>query len=137
MSKKFFLALLLCLLPVSAPRHAKDTHQSKAVREDLIESYQRFNNGWFNGELPQDTKIEYSDMGPDYPIGLTTQIGDNFSIFINAYDDRNVREAELTEFHEMCHVWVATHGDEFEEHGPKWVGCMRGLAAAGAFDDLW
>ena len=114
-----------------ASRSAADIH------ERLIADYQAFNDAWYDGALPKDTTILYYSS-PGYSIGETTQTDDKFEIFINSYYDRDLREAELTEFHEMCHVKVEViDGPELEDHGPKWVKCMRERAAAGAFDNLW
>lgn len=116
--------------------------QENQIRKQLISDYAAFNDVWFGGELPADTSVSY------FPVKNSTEIGEEeeqlipvgkpkFAIFVNAYYDRDAREADFTLMHEMAHVWVALHGGAFESHGEKWQNEMRQLADEGAFNNLW
>lgn len=113
-----------------APRPAAPVTQA-----DLQLEYTGMNDVYFDGKLPRDTQIEYLPDGRT-DIGRTF-INDKggFTIFINAYYDRSRREALFTEYHESCHI--ATWRKDFDPHGPAFQLCMRRLAEAGAFKDLW
>lgn len=110
---------------------------SVEFQNSLKEDYNTFNNGYFDGKLPDIPvtyiSVENADIGDtkcEWGLGGATSC----RIFINAYYDRDRREADLTLFHEMCHIATAP---SFDAHGPAWQKCMHNLANAGAFDDLW
>ena len=144
MYKSFWAAIIFVLGLVIfsagfqiAKKDSTSVNEAK-IRAELVENFRHFNDGWFDGDLSQNTRIMYYNMGPDFAIGdMTSDGAGQFTIFINSYYDRNPREAEFTEFHEMCHEAIALRGNEFEEHGPAWQGCMHRLANAGAFENLW
>ena len=138
----FALLLSGCAQQILSAREKKTISNEGAIREQLIENFQHYNDGWFDGALPQNTKILYYDAGPDFAIGETDQstYADGtvqYVISVNSYYDRSPREALFTEVHELCHEAIDMKGGEFEEHGPRWQGCMQRLAAAGAFENLW
>jgi hypothetical protein len=87
---------------------------------------------WFDGRLPKDVTIGRI-YGDSYQAYLTKEDG-HFVIRFNPRFNIAKGQADLTLFHEACHIKNWT---ELEEHGPNWVGCMRDLAARGAFDSLW
>lgn len=113
-----------------------------ALQQNLQADFEAYNNEYFGGELPT-VSVLYIDEGPNADIGdtvctLSKQSPMICTITINSYDDRNEREADLTLFHETCHVYTYQHGtDDFDPHGPHWQACMHQLADEKAFDTLW
>lgn len=113
-----------------------------SIQQILTSSYQEFNRAWFDNKLPSDTTIVYVSIPTWDKIGNTDRrVNANgsvhFTLFVNAYYDRDVRESEFTELHEMCHIRESLDGDEFDSHGPKWQACMLQLAMNGALENLW
>lgn len=129
-------AFLLFLVPAARAQ----SHQK--IQETLTRSYAEFNTDWFGNKLPSSVSILYV-LVPDSKLIAQTRDRINadgsthFTIFINAYYDRDLREAEFTELHEMCHVYNSVEGREFEAHGTHWQACMLQLAMNGAFNNLW
>ena len=112
------------------PKHQKTTFNKEAVA-----TYDSLNTEWFFNKLPV-AKVYLSKPPCDNGCLGYTHKEDNgiYSIYIDPKMNPAGVERQLTLFHEMCHV--ETYGADMQ-HGPKWVGCMRRLAADGAFDYLW
>jgi len=89
---------------------------------------------WFDGKLPKNVFIGriYGDKFQAYT--LKNKETGQFTILFNTQYNLARSQADINILHESCHIKTWT---EFEEHGPRWVGCMRDLAARGAMDSLW
>ena len=137
------LGALVLAVSLLCPMHHKDakakTSSMELMQEQLVNDFYHFNNGYFDGNLPP-TKISYTySMNGDIGDSLCDLddsgiVKTNCLIIINGYYDRSQREADLTLFHEMCHVATPI---EIPDHGPKWQACMHNLANENAFNDLW
>lgn len=118
-----------------------DVPQENKIRHLLQQHYDDFNDDWFDGKLPPATVLYFSqnntpDIGTEQD--QSSPAAPHAMIFVNAYYDRDIREADFTLFHEMCHVWADTYGQpELSPHGSAWQGCMLHLALEGAFSNLW
>lgn len=128
------IATLLILLGLFIQSYSKKPYE---IQGSLKDDYVHFNNGYFDGKLPDIPvvykSVENADIG-DTTCQWTSDGDTACSIFVNAYYDRDEREADMTLLHEMCHVAVTP---SFDQHGPVWQNCMHNLANAGAFDNLW
>ena len=106
----------------------------------LMQDYQEFNEDYFLGQLPKDTRITMGDLS--HEMGNTTVDGDGrWHITIDRESNPVERQAELTLLHEQCHIYIhVTKQDEkpdFDPHGKQFQGCMLDLAHHGAFRLLW
>lgn len=117
-----------------APRRLPSKHRGTAVvvtLESLNKEEARINKEYFQGKLPKTT-VEW--FNADDSIGLTTCGEDSCNIYLNPKYNLAEVQAEMSLFHETCHV--ATYTEDFE-HGHKWQGCMHRLAMEGAFESSW
>lgn len=94
--------------------------------------YDSYNETYFLNQLPKNTIVEYGDIGND--LGITFKDHGKFHIIISRYFNRAPNTAHETLLHEIAHV--ATWGQEFDSHGPKFRACLRRLYAEGAFEGL-
>jgi hypothetical protein len=114
--------------------HPRIKHQyaTPVTLTQIKDDYLSYNSMWFDGKLPKDVTISriYGNSFQAY----TTKENGHFVIRFNPKFNIAKSQADMNILHEQCHLktWV-----EFSEHGPMWVGCMRDLAARGAFDSLW
>jgi|SRR4029077_3128678 len=116
---------ILCMRENQTPPDLK-------ISVDLTHKYEEINDSYFFGKLPKDLIVYFSSAGGN--MGLTTPVGSSFRIEINGRLNPTEKEQYVTLYHEVCHV--STWGKDFDEHGPRWLGCMHYLMNSGAFDDL-
>jgi hypothetical protein len=93
--------------------------------------YTSYNETYFNNALPKDTVVDYANHTNGVLAATTSQNG-HLRISFNREYASSALVVQVFMLHEMCHVetW-----DEIDEHGVRWIGCMRRLEAAGAIDD--
>jgi hypothetical protein len=115
----------------------KVTNISVPSNAQLQGWYREVNRAYFKNELPERTTVVWADLVGIYQdMGQATPHPDGtWLITIDRATNVTEGEAKLTEAHEICHV--ATHGQEFDAHGPKFETCMVQLANQGAFKGLW
>lgn len=105
---------------------------TSALLEHVREQYVSYNEMWFDGKLPKDTIFT---LTPNTSFQAETdKVNGTFVIRFNPKYNLVVSQIDLNLLHESCHIvtW-----DEDLDHGVRWVGCMRSLAARGALDRLW
>lgn len=131
----FVFALALSLVALNTEGNIKTTRDRQA---DLQEEYRHINDGYFDGNLPRDTVIRFTDdiPIPEKVMGLTDVEGDHFAIYISPKYNVSTDTAFETEMHEMCHI-ATFQDDVFDDHGPKWQQCMLNLAERGVFSSIW
>lgn len=95
--------------------------------------YAGYNETYFNTTLPKDTKVGYGDAGGAMAVTRTTD-GRHFEIILDRTYNKSARVAHTVLLHEMCHIETWS---EVEEHGHKFIGCMRATYRAGAFQAIW
>jgi hypothetical protein len=100
------------------------------LKQEMEADYVEYNNGWFEGKLPP---VSISLTNDDV-MARSVCIRSGCNLQFNYRYNQAVSVAQLSLFHEMCHV--ATQNEDME-HGPKWHACMKDLAARGAFDNIW
>jgi SprT-like family protein len=118
------LTLFMALIPASAA--APDLR--------LMKFYEDGNRQYFDNKLPHNTIVSFDTPEHENSAATTAEHDGHFVIRIDPKINNIWQMAEMTEYHEMCHVETFT---ELDEHGPKWQACMHRLANAGAFDNLW
>ena len=107
----------------------KITEESK---QDLVSWYNGYNEEYFLNQLPA-ARVEWGETGN---MGETFCTGDNCLIVISEKYHPSFREAQLTLFHEMCHIKLR-NTLMFDVHGLKFQECMHTIADQGGFNDLW
>ena len=137
--KKFIASLLLfgmlCVSTVSAhPR-------TRVTSAFLQEAFGHLNDGYFDGNLPRDTRVIYGGAPNDEEvIGATYCTYDphggisGCTIYIVPKYNLVAPQALETLIHETAHI--ATYGRDFD-HGPIWQHEMLRLAEEGAFTGIW
>ena len=130
--------VLLLLSILSVGYVAKPFVSAHAEQERLEDEYRHINDGYFDGNLPRDTVIRFTDNIPinEKVMGLTDVEGDHFVIYISPKYSPVSSTADEVEIHEMCHI-ATFQDDVFDDHGPKWQQCMLNLAERGAFSSIW
>jgi SprT-like family len=104
----------------------------------LQEDYSRFNSAWFAGGLPVNVIVEYTATPYKlHVMGLTDVVDGHFVIYIDPKYHADSKAADMTLFHEICHIRVWDAAVAGDEHGAPWKACMVQLAEKGAFDGLW
>lgn len=102
----------------------------------LQQFYADSNEDDFLGQLPKNTHVNFGDLSVINDMGMTYKRDDgSFQIVIDRKSNPVLRQAEMTELHEECHI--ATWKEEFDAHGIKFQQCMVDKAVHGAFHDLW
>jgi len=129
---KILLVILLAFLWFALTQHSKTpTAVGQGVSQKVLDNtYQEFNEQYFNNRLPKDTIIDYAESGPNI---ATTDLmsSKRFHIAFNekyASSERIVREIML---HEQCHIKVwpkdgnwSVEDYQTEFHSKKWRTCM-------------
>ena len=114
--------------------HPREKHQyaRSITLQQMKEDYLSYNALWFGNELPTD--ITFGHIYGNSLQAKTLNENGHFVMLFNPEYNKASSQADLNILHESCHIrtW-----DEFDAHGPRWVGCMRDLAARGALDFLW
>lgn len=94
--------------------------------------YRAYNDMYFQGKLPKDTRILRAKLKPESI--ATTECEDDGTrcviIYNTVYSLGPALEHQVLK-HEQCHIW--SWKEKFE-HGPAWVKCMKSLRAQGSFD---
>jgi hypothetical protein len=118
--------------------------------ELLLARYREFNDAYFQGKLPKDTQIIFSDDAHGMAdTGCTDADGTMGIDCAIRFKQRYVlapRHAESTLLHEMCHIktWTKTQQDSRPagveqvrwDHNKFWRGCMLNLDSQGAFRSI-
>jgi hypothetical protein len=110
--------------------------------------YTQNNYEWFAGKLPDDTKITWvrnlhdDETGEKYQADTSCdKIGGGLHCQIRLDKDANSSSliTVMAIFHEQCHIktWEETKRTDADPHGPLFQGCMKDLAARGAFAEYW
>jgi hypothetical protein len=121
--------------------HHKESKMGSLIGQNYVQKwFDGLNEVYFNGTLAP-TRVLYSS-GPDGD----SVIGETFcdinpnggviacTIYINPKYNTVEAIAAETVIHESCHAAVY---NEYEDHGPRWQGCMKRLANQGAFEGVW
>jgi SprT-like family len=118
--------------------------KTKSVDEPICQGLQEwfasYNEQYFLGVLPHDTKVEYGD--PDFGdpslarMAVTVHINGRFHIILSKKYNLAPPVAHVTELHEMCHVETFFSDHSLDGHGRIWKDCMRRIENEGAFADL-
>jgi len=106
---------------------------------DILDPWYRgYNEKYFNNSLPQNVIISHN-LHDDRFMAYTEHTADGwYHIEFNPKYEASTKQERFTLFHEQCHLEQMISGEvEFDDHGPKWQGCMHRLANEGAFEDLW
>ena len=137
--KKFIASLLLlgmlCVSTVSAhPR-------TRITSAFLQEAFEHLNDGYFDGNLPRDTRVIYGGppdteevIGETYCTYVPQKGFSGCTIYIVPKYNLVAPIALESLNHEVCHI--ATYGKDFN-HGPVWQNCMLNLAKEGGFEGIW
>jgi hypothetical protein len=117
------------------------THDDSALQRQ----YEIDNDAYFDGSLPRDIQVVWSDIprdaDGDYVMAVTDQdvLGNSSRIEIDTKSNITGVTEQLSLFHELCHVstgpYVRAHGED--PHGPAFTACMHRLADERAFEGLW
>ena len=114
-------------------------HQNTLVgpetEQQMKRRYDSYNRHYFGDTLPHDTIIRYARLSDDY-IAVTRKLGPKYIMTIDPEKDNCTAHLAQTLLHEMCHIKV-DWTNEFDQHGPKFQGCMLDLAEHGAFNGIW
>lgn len=119
----------------------RSSNRKKDIGQDdrtLRQWYISYNDTLFQNELPADVDVEWADLSAYRAMGMTFNDGKHYKIDID--DKYNPAETTRNEtlIHEMCHIEVSyVEGDEIDDHGPKWQGCMLRIAEHHGFDQIW
>lgn len=132
----FFLAAIaawfIAVGNAPARRHTKASpaQENPAV---LAEVYGEFNDQYFQGRLPKDTVVDWSESADN--IASTYKMGDGrFHITFNPKYALAHRVYATTMLHEQCHIKTYDERDfETGWHGKRWRSCMLQLDMQGAF----
>jgi hypothetical protein len=95
--------------------------------------YRDANKDYFDNKLSPDTEIVWADLRYKAAMADTVCNDQGCKMRLNPYVNIAPATAQLTEYHEMCHV--ATQGVDFM-HGPEFQKCIRMLFDKGALDGL-
>lgn len=138
------LVLMVFLACVAYGSNFERSIRLSTMQSILQDDYRHLNDGYFDGSLPQDTVVVVDDPGTKNGYIGNTDISENpqtkkqiFTIHINPYYNTDLRQAEMTEIHEVCHIAEFDWAGKENDHGPYWIGCMRNLAKEGALDSIW
>ena len=99
----------------------------------LQEWYQDANKDYFDDKLPHDTVIVWANLRYKMAMADTDCNPQGCKIRLDPYVNIAPATAQLSEYHEMCHV--ATQGVDLM-HGPEFQKCIRMLFDKGALDGL-
>lgn len=110
--------------PYKANRHA-------VTVKSLSQRYADIDHEYFNDKL-LNTSVEM--FHNESLIGQTICDDSSCTILVNPQYNLTEVQADMTLFHETCHV--ATYKADFE-HGRPWQACMYKLALQGAFEKSW
>lgn len=101
--------------------------------------YDGTNEEYFANELPKNVEVKWGDLTEKGDMGYSViRADESWLITIDRKTNPTNGQAELTEMHEICHVYLYSKGDaEFNSHGDKFQACMLRLANQGAFKGLW
>jgi SprT-like family len=102
-------------------------------RERLQKWYFDANRDYFDNKLSPDTEIVWANLRFKEAMGDTDCNPQGCKIRIDPYVNIAPATAQLTEYHEMCHV--ATQGVDFM-HGPEFQKCIQMLYDKGALKGL-
>jgi predicted SprT family Zn-dependent metalloprotease len=134
LGKFFFAAALITSMFIHSTEPTIDVETIDDL--NLENEYQIANEQDFLGQLPKRVDIKWARLGNSLGESWLNESGAH--IRIDRHGNQYPRYVRLTLRHEMCHLKVDLDGaPEFDEHGPKWQGCMVNLALHGAFHDLW
>jgi len=92
--------------------------------------YLQYNRRWFQGALPEDMDVFYAPDDEAHGLAVQDRAGEKYIKIDTAI--AGTRFARLTLLHECCHHLT---GDF--THGKKFQAAMQGLAAIGAFKNIW
>jgi hypothetical protein len=108
-------------------------------RDDYLQTiYDQYNGWWFGDELPKDVILRYGpavDVQGRSNMAITRMHYGRFITEFNPKYNQADTHLKMNMLHEQCHI--ATWGQEFDDHGPKFQACMLRLANQGAFNSLW
>ena len=131
----FLIVVCLLIWSFKEPVH-KPTSHADLTDAQLQKWYEGINEEYFWNQLPKNVTVKWGDLAAWGDMGVTLYRPDgSILILIERKLNPAPRVAEITAFHEACHV--KTHGQEFDDHGPKFEACMVHLADQGAFKGLW
>jgi len=88
--------------------------------------------------LPKDVILRYGpavDVQGRSNMAITRMHDGRFITEFNPKYNQADTHLKMNMLHEQCHI--ATWGQEFDDHGPKFQACMLRLANQGAFNSLW
>lgn len=109
---------------------------------DVQEQFKEYNEEYFGGKLPRDTKVTFEDIpkvNGVIVLGLSWCNSRGIGCWIQLnrnYQDASVIYLEV-ELHEMVHIELATRGITDTSHGRPFQAEMKRLAMENAFEDLW
>lgn len=128
---------------IAIPKKYQKADSANEGSPELTLEYDYVNARYFGGSLPfvevQISKDDQSQWESDDKwIAQTTTCGPRcFNIVISDPFTPALKQKQWALMHEMCHVYDSITGFELQAHGPKWQGCMLGLAKEGAFTFVW
>lgn len=94
--------------------------------------YAQYNEKYFEGKLPENTKIWWQ-ITPGNCANVTQNDQGIFEIKVNPSYAMTRGHARQCVLHEMNHISLWP----YLTHGPKFQMAMRRLASIGAFDGIW
>ena len=139
--RKITALCVAALIIVGGTMHTLAAPKSKITSSYLQDAFEHLNDGYFDGNLPRDTKVVYGA-----PPDTLEVIGETYCTYVPQGGVRGCTIYIVPKYnlvapialetlnHEACHI--ATYGTEFD-HGPDWQNCMLNLAKEGAFEGLW
>ena len=131
--------LIVILLAASYFAFVQHFGAHSVSKSDLPRNLDRWNNDYnseyFNGKLPSNILIDWSEHDNRYMATTTVLPSGRFRIALNQKYCLADRTAHLTLLHEDCHVLTFSEISESKksEHGPRWRTCMLNLHQQGAF----
>jgi hypothetical protein len=130
-----FIAMVVLFFFMVGQVDYKTSESGSVPAADLKLWFGEYNQSYFLGALPDDTRVTYADLGSAL-MASTDHIEGVFHIRINPKLNPSATGVLMAILHEQCHV-LLWYSDPMEQHGVEFQRCMHRLAAAGAFDDLW
>jgi hypothetical protein len=103
------------------------------TQKDLQKWYADANKDYFDDKLAHDTEIVWANLRYKLAMGDTDCNPQGCKIRIDPYVNIAPATAQLTEYHELCHV--ATQSVDFM-HGPEFQKCIQMLFDKGALKGL-
>ena len=130
---KIAIAIILALLYFAIQNCFPQSRDeaSDVTLAELQAAYSTYNITEFNGGLPGDAIIDFSEHEKDNMATTTLMTDGRFHLSFNRKYVTGIRTMNLIMLHEQCHV--KTWGDR---HGQNWQACMLKLDANGAFREI-